>query len=395
MRHLFFRFMGGFRGVVLLFILGTGLGLHFYTQNVVNQLRSEAHSLVLFYAQMYARVVETESDEDISFIFEQIIRRTNFPLIITDAEKVPHGWKGLDVDPNDTSPEALEKVQHIVDQLDKEIEPVPVKYQDQTLSYLYYSDSRLVQQLQWLPYVEVGILGVFILLAFLSYANMMRSEKHNIWVGMAKETAHQLGTPLSSLMGWMEVMHARASTGTDEIYDEMSKDIQRLQLVTRRFSEIGSKPDLKDTDLAPVLAEVSDYIRRRAPRLGRPVAIIEHYAPVHAVPLNADLFQWAVENIMKNALDAMDKPNGEINVILRRTSDGRHICIELHDNGKGISAKDRKRIFKPGYSTKKRGWGLGLNLSKRIVEEYHGGKLFVKDSRPGEGTVMRIELKPY
>jgi signal transduction histidine kinase len=393
MKGIFTRLFGGLKGPFFLFVLAVGLALHIYTQQIINQLRLEARSLVQFYAQMYARAAETESQEGLSFIFEQIILRTNFPLIQTDTLKTPVGWKGISVDANDQSREALQKVQQMVNRMDREIEPVPVKYGDKILNYFYYGDSRLIQQLQWLPYVEVGIIGLFILAGFFGYANIKKSEQRHIWVGMAKETAHQLGTPISSLMGWLEVLGSKKRFDIEKILDEMKNDIQRLQQVTNRFSKIGSKPDLKDTDVVPILKEVMDYMQRRAPQMGRRVVILESFQNVPVVPLNRGLFQWTLENIMKNGLDAMDKEEGRIAVRLFHEVNQNKVVIEIEDNGRGMEKTDMKRIFKPGYTTKSRGWGMGLSLARRIIQEYHGGRLFVKESRVGSGTILRIELR--
>jgi NtrC-family two-component system sensor histidine kinase KinB len=390
MKHWFVRLFGGFKGILFVLAVGAGLSLHLYTQNVVSQLRDESRALVLFYARMYAHVAETESSEDLSFIFDQIISRTNFPLIQTDTLKNPIGWKGISIPPSDTSKAGLNAVRRIIDRLDRGIKPIPVMYSKRTLAYLYYGDSHLIQQLQWLPYVEIGFVALFILIGFFGYANIKRSEQKSIWVGMAKETAHQLGTPISSLMGWIEIMKSGKRTKPGEIYEEMERDLHRLRQVTQRFSQIGSKPDLKKSKIDEPLRQTVEYIGRRAPQVARRVAIDEFYGETTPVPMNPDLFQWAVENLMKNALDAMDKPEGKIQI--RSGTAKKIIFVEIEDNGRGIDKGDWKRIFKPGFSTKKRGWGLGLTLAKRIAEDYHGGRLFVKESAPGKGTVMRMEL---
>jgi two-component sensor histidine kinase len=393
MKTLFVRIFGSYKSIVFLLAIGLVLSLHLYTQHIIGQLREEARSLVLFYAQMYARVAETESTSDISFIFEQIIRRTNFPLIQTDPDKRPVGWKGIQIQPGDRSEEAMKTVTEMVRHMDREIDPVPIKYKNLVLGYLYYGDSRLIQQLQWLPYIEIGIIGLFILLGFFGYASIKRSEQRHIWVGMAKETAHQLGTPISSLMGWIEIMQSGKSTKKKGIFDEMEKDLRRLKNVTNRFSQIGSKPDLKKIDTEKCLKEVIEYIERRAPHIGKKVKITEDFKQVPAIDLNSGLFQWAVENIMKNSLDAMYKPEGLIHVRLFPENHESKVIIEIEDNGKGIEGSNKNHIFKPGFSTKKRGWGLGLTLAKRIIEEYHRGRLCVKESKTGVGTTMRIELK--
>jgi signal transduction histidine kinase len=296
------------------------------------------------------------------------------------------------VHPNDTTRAALDRIRRIVAKLEREIDPIPVKYAGKTLAFLYYGDSRLIQELQWLPYLEAGFVALFVLIGFFGYANIKRSEQRSIWVGMAKETAHQLGTPISSLMGWIEILKADPSARPAGLTDEMERDLRRLRQVTQRFSQIGSRPDLKQASIDGPLRETVEYIRRRAPQVGRQVSIEGTYGQTQAVALNADLFQWAVENLLKNSLDALDKPEGSIRVRSGTLPSGGGAFVEIEDNGRGIDKHNRRRVFKPGFSTKKRGWGLGLTLARRIIEEYHGGRLFVQSSVPDKGTVMRIEL---
>jgi NtrC-family two-component system sensor histidine kinase KinB len=391
LKALLLRVFGGVKGLVFIAAVAAGLGLHLYTQRVIQGLRAESRSLVQFYARMYARVAETESSEDIGFIFDEIIQRTTFPLIQTDDKKNPVGWKGIEVDPDDKSEAGLKKVSDMVRHMDGEIDPVPIKYKERVLGYLFYGDSRLIRQLKWLPYAEAGIIGLFILFGFFGYANIKQNEQRHIWVGMAKETAHQLGTPISALLGWVELLKTGRAAAGDDVHAEMEKDLRRLGQVSQRFGQIGSKPDLNPDALPPVLRDTAEYIRRRVPRVGRTVEISEAYSFDLQVPLNAGLFQWAVENVLKNALDAMDKTEGRIELRLF-SQDGKRPVIEIEDNGRGMDSRAKKRAFKPGYSTKKRGWGLGLTLARRIVEEYHGGRMFVKQSAPGKGTVIRIEL---
>ena len=390
MNKLIPRIFGGYKGILFLFAILLGMFLHLYTRRIVNQLREESRALVQFYAQMYARVAETDT-EDLSFLFDQIIRPTNFPLIQTDPDNNPVGWKGLTIPPDDYSEESVARLKRLIERMDRTIDPVPIKWENQILGYLYYGDSQLVQQLQLLPYFEAGIIGLFLLLGFIGYANLKRSEQRHIWVGMAKETAHQLGTPLSSLLGWLELMRTGKQINRQQIYDDMEKDLHRLQVITRRFSQIGSWPDLKKCDLTPVVRDAVAYIRRRTPQLGRQVTISESYENVPAVAVNADLFQWALENIMKNSLDAMDKKEAVMHIRLSRGENNQTVILEIEDNGRGIEGS-KNRIFKPGFSTKKRGWGLGLTLARRIIDDYHKGRLYVKESRPGEGTVMSVVL---
>jgi hypothetical protein len=227
---------------------------------------------------------------------------------------------------------------------------------------------------------EILLAAVFIFVAYVGFTTIKRTEQSNIWVGMAKETAHQLGTPLSSIIGWLERARADGEhiPAVAESLQEIGNDIERLNKVAARFSKIGSRPDLKDEDLAEVIRGVIAYIAKRIPRSGKRVDLIIATPGEFRAFINRDLFEWVVENLMKNALDAMEGPSGRVTFHL--TQSGRRTTIDVTDTGKGIDPRFHKDVFRPGYSTKKRGWGLGLSLSKRIIEEYHKGKLFVKQS---------------
>ncbi len=386
---------GRFKGFLFLSAVALIFVLLFYTKNIVEDLRDESRSIIEFYANLYARAASTESDADLSFIFDEIIRRTNFPIIYTDKERNPVSWKGIEIQPNDRRPESLARVKKIMARMEKIARPIPIRYKNMVLGYLYYGDSATITKLIWFPYIELGVLALFLLIAFVGYGTIKRSEQRLIWVGMAKETAHQLGTPLSSLMGWLELLEGRAGERRDvkEILTEMNQDIKRLQKVATRFSQIGSLSDLEERNVNEILENVVAYFRRRLPQLGKRVEIREALGEIPPVPVNADLLEWVLENLLKNALDAIDKDNGLITITTGlHESKKNRIYIDITDNGKGIRYGDRKKIFKPGFSTKKRGWGLGLNLARRIVEEYHRGRLSIKDTRPGEGTTFRVEL---
>lgn len=251
---------------------------------------------------------------------------------------------------------------------------------------VYYDDSLLLRRLALWPYVQLGIVSIFVMVAIFALLSSKKSEQNKVWVGLSKETAHQLGTPISSLMAWVEVL--RETYPDDALIPEMGRDVQRLQLIAERFSKIGSLPELKQTDLAEVVGHVADYIRCRASNR----VTITAQLPEEKVclPLCAPLFEWVVENLCKNAIDAMDS-QGSIAISVFKE---HGLCvIEVSDTGKGIPPGRWKSIFLPGYTTKSRGWGLGLSLAKRIVEEYHRGRIFVKSSEPSSGTVFRIELK--
>ena len=262
------------------------------------------------------------------------------------------------------------------------------------VQYLYYGESELVARLRWFPYVQLLFVGLFVMVGYFGFSYIRRSEQSSLWVGMAKEAAHQLGTPISSLMGWLEMLRLHSGdTATKEetdTYDEIEKDIARLERVTARFSDIGSLPKLEILSLATVLTATADYIRRRIPQSGSFVNVEVNADSDIYVPLNAELFEWVIENLLKNALDAMESGRGTI--LIEASQAGDTVRIDVTDSGKGIDRRQWKNVFRPGYSTKKRGWGLGLSLAKRIVEDYHGGSLTLASSRPGIGTTFRIEL---
>ena len=386
---------GTLRGIFFMLIILCILVIVLYTQTLVSDLRDEARGIVEFYAKTLQRIASEQIDsETLGWLFENITQKTNFPLILTDASGMPTSWIDINVPENDRSPETLEQVRNIIDKLRRENEPVPITYEDQIINYLYYGDSKLITRLLILPYFTLSGLGLLVLTAFLGFSSIKRSEQRFIWVGMAKETAHQLGTPISSLMGWLEILRAEKKTSPviSNMLTDMETDVKRLEKVAARFSQIGSKADLHLLDVQPVLNDVLAYFHRRLPQNNKEMRIETHFSPMHAVPLNRELFEWAVENLIKNAIDAVGRREGRININSGTLEENGKVFIDIRDNGSGIQPKHRKDIFKAGYSTKKRGWGLGLNFTKRIIEEYHHGRVFIKESQPGAGTTMRIEL---
>ena len=377
--------------VIAILIIGY---LLYYTQNMVQKLRAEARQIMEFYAQFYARAADDATGAELNFIFEEIIKRTDFPIVLSSAEDEPIGWKGTEYDPTDFSEKNLSDVRKLMNAMKKEIDPIPIKYGDIVLAKLYYGDSKSIRQLQWLPYVEIFIVSLFILVGFFGFNSIRRSEQQFIWVGMAKETAHQLGTPISSLMGWTEVLKQR-DLGSDQqkILEDMQQDISRLDKVAKRFSKIGSKSDLQEQDFDEIVPSVLHYFERRLPQMGKKVRLEFENSFKKRVPFNPDLMEWVFENLIKNALDAIDNAQGRIAIVVAPSEHRKYrVMVDIIDNGRGMDAQARKNVFKPGFSTKKRGWGLGLSLARRIVEESHHGRLLVKETQPGKGTTMRIYL---
>ncbi|MEM6644619.1 MAG: HAMP domain-containing sensor histidine kinase [Bacteroidota bacterium] len=292
-----------------------------------------------------------------------------------------------------------DRVRRALDDLRDEMaatyEPIPIDltFADTSLQQLlYYGESDLIKELRLFPYVQLLFVGLFVLVGYVGFSYVRRNEQGSLWVGMAKEAAHQLGTPISSLMGWTQLLRAGElpAETVDTAFDEIDNDIQRLQRVASRFSDIGSVPKLEAQSLAACADRTIAYIRRRIPQQGKTVSLTAELDPRITVPLNAELFEWVVENLLKNALDAIETDTGSIHVEAVR--EGTKAVLRVRDTGKGIDRSQWKNIFRPGYSTKKRGWGLGLSLAKRIVEDYHGGSLAVEQSQPGQGATFRIEL---
>jgi hypothetical protein len=379
---------GGFFIVIVLCILSIVI----YTVDLVNELRNETRGIAEVYAQIYLFMATKPLDPETLGLFFEITQKTIFPMILTDNLLNPISWKGLQVPDNENSPESLKKVQKMMVKLKKENEPLVIKHNSQILHFLYFGDSKLITQLVYLPYITLCGLGLLVLTAFLGFSSIKTSEQRFIWVGMAKETAHQLGTPISSLMGWLELMKADTcdTKKIQSMVEDIESDVKRLEKVTARFSQIGSASELKKQNIHPILEDIILYFHRRLPQSGKEIKIIESFGRVPPIPLNRDLFEWAIENLVKNAIDAVKKQQGIIEIKTGMLPEDGHIYIDICDNGVGIKAKDKRHIFKAGYSTKTRGWGLGLNFTKRIIEDYHYGKIFIKETHVGKGTTMRI-----
>lgn len=260
--------------------------------------------------------------------------------------------------------------------------------------FVYYGESPTVQLLRYFPFIQILLLALLLGIGYTSYKSITRSEQSNLWVGMAKEAAHQLGTPISSLYGWLQLMkdEYRYDETATNITNEIEKDVQRLAGVAERFGKIGSEPELKVMDIEPILDQVMVYMERRLPRLGKAVKVQRSLKAKGSVMINPDLFQWAIENLVKNAMDSL--PSGQDDSFIKVSSsiEGKEILIDIEDSGSGIDIKHVRNVFRPGFSTKKRGWGLGLSLTKRIIEDYHKGSVYVLRSELNEGTTIRVTL---
>jgi signal transduction histidine kinase len=365
--------------LLLIFAVVIGLGSLFYTQQLVAKLKQEEKKKAEQWAEATRRLV---TSDDFEFLFRIIEDNTTVPVILTDGTKNIISHRNI---PAGIASDTL-SLQRELSRMEKRNEPIKVELGDGISNYLYYRESTLLRQLRIYPYVQLGVILLFIAVAYVAFSSSRMAEQNQVWVGLSRETAHQLGTPTSSLSAWSEIISSRYP-GTD-IAEELPADVERLVRVTERFSLIGSKPKLQPSDL-PALAETTAaYLRKRiASTIG--LSVVNNTRACNALPLNAVLLGWVIENLVKNSADAM-KGSGTITITLSE-NDGEAF-IDVEDTGKGIPRKDFKTIFKPGYSTRERGWGLGLSLSKRIIEEYHGGRIFVLRSEPGHGCSMRVVL---
>jgi len=376
-----------------LFLLGIALisALLIYSQKIVNELREDNRAIVSIYAEIMASTVRSESNENLNFIFEKIIRNVTFPVIQADKNGLPVSWRNL---PDNISDE--KSVMTYMKSLDRQNNPIPLIVQlpgDTTsivLGSLHYGDSRMINQLNWLPYLEIIAVALFIIFGFIGFSLIRNSEKRSIWVGMARETAHQLGTPVSALMGWIDYIEDQPEKIKD-VSPEMRVDLKRLEQVNSRFSEMGSFQKKEEISLIEVITKTINYLNKRIPGKGQKLS----YDPNNNVDMkmqgNSVLLSWAFENLLKNSLDATSDQDGWVK--LESVEKVNHVEIKIIDNGHGILRKDRKNIFRPGFSTKKHGWGLGLSLTKRIIEEIHAGDLSILESSPEQGTTFLIKFK--
>ena len=345
-----------------------------YTTWLSHKLAIEEHKKIEIWAEATRQFLLADENTDIDFVTSIIEGNTTIPVYMVDAE----GQLLISRNAKDKMP-SIESLSG----------PIEVKISDTITQYIYYDESTLLYQLHYVPYIQFALIFVFIGIAILIIYVSNRSEQNHVWAGLCKETAHQLGTPISSLNAWEELLSQRYPQ--DEYLPQMRNDIERLQAVADRFSKIGSKPELIPTDIIPALERTLVYMRSR---ISNKVEINNSWQQdtSNKIPvlLNEPLFTWVIENVIKNAVDAM---NGKGTITFALIEESKYIYIDITDTGKGISRRRRNSIFQPGYTTKQRGWGLGLSLSKRIIEDYHRGKLFVQSSQMGVGTTFRIVLK--
>jgi nitrogen-specific signal transduction histidine kinase len=365
---------------LLLFAVFIGMGSLFYTGNLVNKLKTEERKNVELWAEATRLISLSDTSQNVEFLYTIIENNNTVPVILTDE---------LDsiIDSRNFDERKAGDYHYMQKQLEKiklQNKPIVNNLENGHFNQIYYKDSIILRMLTFYPYVQLGIIMLFILVSYLAFSSSRKAEQNQVWVGMSKETAHQLGTPTSSLAGWIEIMQHKYPEIT--ITKELARDVERLEKITERFSRIGSKPALADENIIAIITRTIDYLKLRTSSKVR-FRIDFNPSKEVVIPINAALFEWVIENVVKNAIDAMEG-SGEIAINIFETE--KTAIVDISDTGKGIPKSSFKKVFNPGYTTKKRGWGLGLSLAKRIIEEYHNGRIFIKNSEMGVGSCMRI-----
>lgn len=364
----------------LLAIIGLAIVISsfLFTRDVVISLAIEEHGKMKLWAAATEQLISADMDCDVTLEQGVITGNTTIPVILTDSLYNVLSYKNIDI--NDPTPDEL---RNLAVRFSQQHEPIRVDVGDD-VQFICYGNSILYKKLFMFPIVQFLVISLFVVLIILAIKLMKSSEQNKVWVGLSKETAHQLGTPISSLMAWIEIMKSKYPD--DEMFLEMDKDVSRLRTVAERFSQIGSTTELKKSCVNDVIERQVEYIRTR---FSTKVEMSFSSDGVYMAMLNVPLFEWVIENLCKNSVDAME---GKGHIDITMSGNNTHVLIDVKDDGKGIGLKNKNRVFTPGYTTKKRGWGLGLSLVKRIVEEYHKGKIYVLSSHVGVGTTFRIEL---
>ncbi len=392
-----------FIGVALLILL-----VFLYTNRVIRRMEEQTAATTRLFSRFIAEVVLQVDQPGKREILGEVLSEINLPLILTDTEGRPFVWHRVGVpeakdeefetllsfDPKNPPPGKISTLMGLVKKFDADNPPIPVRLgpAGDIQAYVHHGPSTLQRELRFMPFIQLALFLVFMAIGLQGFRYLKLSEQRSIWVGLAKETAHQLGTPLSALLGWTELIRDQAKEGKmGEIVSsvsEMGEDLKRLSKVTERFSKIGSKPDLENVSIADVLDRTVGYFHRRLPTLKADSTLSLSYEEVPLIRGNAELLEWVFENLIKNGLDALGDKGGTIEIRTRFDTGRKMVEVYVQDTGRGVPPALRERIFSPGFTTKQRGWGLGLTLTRRIVEEYHGGELRLLESQIGKGTTF-------
>ncbi len=377
-----FRYKTLWRLFLLLLVVLIGTGSLIYTETLVTKLKVEERKNVELWAEAIRLISLSDSSQVLDFPYSIIANNNTVPVILTDESDNIISARNF----NQEKSRDTKYMLYSLEKIKEKNEPIKINLENGHYNLIYYKDSIILTMLIYYPYTQLGIIVFFIFVSYLAFRSSRKAEQNQVWVGMSKETAHQLGTPTSSLAGWIEIL--QQNYPEISITKELALDVERLEKVTERFSRIGSKPALVSENIIEIISKTVDYLKLRT---SSKVKIIIDYNPGTEVrvPVNPALFEWVIENVFKNAVDSMEG-SGEITVRIAETE--KHVLIDIFDTGKGIPKSAFNKIFNPGFTTKQRGWGLGLSLAKRIIEEYHNGKIFVRHSEVGKGSCIRIVM---
>lgn len=380
-------------------------------QIFISSLKGQALQINDKEARLYAvAIAEQLNRDEINVIFNEIVRKSQVPMVITDNQNIPINWNNISykfwskgkgkiaqVAFNFLTKPEQEFMLRLVTKMDRKNKPLELEAEGHTFGYLHYGEFGLVNILAWMPIAEFVLIFLFGFMGYFGITIIRSNEQSLLWVGLAKETAHQLGTPISSLLGWIDFLKMKLEGTPDSeknlrLLGEMESDITRLNRVATRFSQIGSTPELKKQNLNDIIKFTSHYFQSRLPHLGKKIVIEMHLDELPEIWVNRELMGWVIENLIRNAVDSIEVEAGVISITTRYVADEENVHISVTDNGKGIPRDHIKHIFNPGFTTKKRGWGLGLSLARRIVNEYHNGKIYVEKSQRDIGTQFEIVL---
>lgn len=378
-----FRNRSNWQIFLFLFAILIGVGSLIYTQFLVRNLQGEERKKVEMWAEATRLINSADSTQNLEFLLTIIENNNTVPVILTDGNDNVIAARNIDEGKIQNSGFTGMKLER----MKRDNDPIIIELGNGFTNRIYYNDSIILSQLIYYPYVQLGFIILFILASYLALSSSRKAEQNRVWVGMSKETAHQLGTPTTSMSGWIEIL--QNNYPDIPVIKELALDVKRLEKVTERFSRIGSKPSLSEENVKSLIQKAVDYLQTRSS--SKVLFILPFSADEEInIPVNPALFEWVIENVCKNAIDAME---GDGEITIRVEEADKHAIIDIYDTGKGIPKSAYKKIFNPGFTTKKRGWGLGLSLAKRIIEEYHNGRIFVKSSEIGKGTCIRIMMK--
>ena len=368
---------------LFLFAILIGVGSLIYTQFLVRSLKAEERNKVEMWAEATRLINTADSTQNLDFLLTIIQNNNTVPVILSDGHDNIIDTRNLGQLKSDDSGNLGLKLE----KMKSDNEPIIIELGNGFTNRIYYKDSIILSQLMYYPFIQLGFIILFIIASYLALSSSRKAEQNRVWVGMSKETAHQLGTPTTSLSGWVEIL--QNNYPDIPVIKELALDVKRLEKVTERFSRIGSKPSLSEENVKSLIQNSVNYLQTRSS--SKVLFVLPFSADDEInIPVNPALFEWVIENVCKNAMDAME---GDGEITIRVEEEGKFALIDIYDTGKGIPKSAYKKIFNPGFTTKKRGWGLGLSLAKRIIEEYHNGKIFVKSSEIGKGTCIRIMMK--